>query len=132
MCTRGQKTREGAASAVRHRHIPDPCKTPDIPSPETRSPSKARGPHRTNRLNPRAVPKLAPGTHFDGNGLLLVVRPSGSRSWVQRLVVRGKRVDIGLGGFPTTSLSEARRAPSKTAASPATAATRANRKQRGR
>ena len=85
-------------------------KTPDIPAPETRSPTKAKGPHRTNRINPRSVPKLQPGTHVDGNGLLLIVRPSGSRSWVQRLVVRGRRVDIGLGGFPTTSLSEARRA----------------------
>ena len=85
-------------------------KTPDIQAPENPSPNKAKGPHRTNRLNPRSVPKLPPGTHIDGNGLLLIVRPSGSRSWVQRLVIRGRRCDIGLGGFPTTSLSEARRA----------------------
>ena len=85
-------------------------KTPDIPTPETPSPTKAKGPHKTNRLNPRSVPKLPPGTHVDGNGLLLFVRPSGSRSWVQRIVVRGRRIDMGLGGFPTTSLAQARRA----------------------
>ena len=44
----------------------------------------------------------------DGNGLYLLVRPTGSRSWVQRLVIRGQRRDLGLGGFPLVSLKEAR------------------------
>ncbi len=44
----------------------------------------------------------------DGNGLYLRVQPTGSRNWVQRIVIRGRRRDIGLGGFPLVSLREAR------------------------
>ncbi len=44
----------------------------------------------------------------DGNGLYLRVKPTGARSWVQRLVIHGRRRDIGLGGFPLVSLREAR------------------------
>ena len=51
-----------------------------------------------------------PGRHGDGNGLYLVVKPSGARSWVLRTVVRGRRCDIGLGGYPLVSLAEAREA----------------------
>ena len=51
-----------------------------------------------------------PGRHGDGNGLYLVVKPSGSKSWVLRTVVRGRRCDIGLGGYPLVSLAEARTA----------------------
>ena len=51
-----------------------------------------------------------PGRHGDGNGLYLVVKPGGSKSWVLRTVVRGRRCDIGLGGFPLVSLAEARTA----------------------
>ena len=45
----------------------------------------------------------------DGRGLYLVVRPSGSKSWVQRVTVDGRRTDIGLGGFPDVPLALARR-----------------------
>ncbi len=34
--------------------------------------------------------------------------PSGSKQWVQRLVILGKRRDIGLGGYPLVTLAEAR------------------------
>ena len=51
-----------------------------------------------------------PGRHGDGNGLYLVVKPSGAKSWVLRTVVHGRRCDIGLGGFPLVSLAEAREA----------------------
>ena len=44
----------------------------------------------------------------DGNGLYLNVKPTGARSWVQRLVIHGRRRDLGLGGFPLVSLREAR------------------------
>jgi integrase len=44
----------------------------------------------------------------DGGGLYLQVAPSGSRSWVLRTVVKGKRCDIGLGGVDLVSLAEAR------------------------
>jgi integrase len=49
-----------------------------------------------------------PGRYGDGNGLFLLVQPSGSKSWVQRIVVRGKRRDIGLGGTSVVTLAEAR------------------------
>ena len=49
-----------------------------------------------------------PGRHCDGNGLYLFVQPSGARSWVQRLVIRGRRRDFGLGSVALVSLSEAR------------------------
>ena len=51
---------------------------------------------------------LKPGMYGDGGTLYLDVAPSGSRSWIQRLVIGGKRKDIGLGGFPLVSLVEAR------------------------
>ena len=49
-----------------------------------------------------------PGRHHDGQGLYLQVDPSGARRWGQRIVIRGKRVDLGLGGYPLVSLTEAR------------------------
>ena len=36
------------------------------------------------------------------------MKPSGHKSWVQRLIVHGKRRDIGLGPFDLVSLAEAR------------------------
>ena len=48
------------------------------------------------------------GRHADGNGLYLVVEPSGNKRWIQRLTIRGRRTDLGLGGYPLVSLSEAR------------------------
>ena len=45
----------------------------------------------------------------DGRGLYLMVRKSGSKSWVQRVTVDGRRTDIGLGGFPDVPLALARR-----------------------
>ena len=43
----------------------------------------------------------------EGQGLYLDVQPSGSRGWIQRLVIRGRRSELGLGGFPLVSLKEA-------------------------
>lgn len=56
----------------------------------------------------RAVTK--PGIYGDGGTLYLRVAPGGSKSWIQRLAIDGKRRDIGLGGWPLTTLSEAREA----------------------
>ena len=50
-----------------------------------------------------------PGMHGDGGTLFLRVSPGGSKSWVQRVTIHGKRRDIGLGGFPVVSLEKARR-----------------------
>ena len=50
------------------------------------------------------------GRYCDGNGLYLQVHPTGSRNWVQRIIIRGRRRELGLGGFPLVSLAEAREA----------------------
>jgi integrase len=51
---------------------------------------------------------IEPGRYQDGDGLMLIVKPSGSRSWQVRVQVDGKRRDFGLGSASTTSLSDAR------------------------
>jgi hypothetical protein len=50
-----------------------------------------------------------PGRYNDGDGLLLVVKASGSKSWILRTMVRGKRTDIGLGGYPSRKRLSIRR-----------------------
>ena len=50
----------------------------------------------------------SPGRHGDGDGLYLNVSTSGTKSWVHRIVVGGRRRDIGLGAFPSVSLAQAR------------------------
>lgn len=50
----------------------------------------------------------APGRYNDGNGLQLVVKESGAKSWQLRIQVNGRRRDIGLGSFNVVSLAEAR------------------------
>lgn len=54
-----------------------------------------------------------PGRYADGNGLYLVVDPSGAKRWVLRTIVKGKRCDIGLGGLSLVSLAEAREEAAK-------------------
>jgi integrase len=54
------------------------------------------------------VKNAKPGRHADGGGLYLMVRPTGSRSWVLRAQKDGKRQDFGLGSAAIVSLSEAR------------------------
>ena len=49
-----------------------------------------------------------PGWYGDGGTLYLVIAPGGSKQWVQRITIHGKRHDLGLGGFPLGSLAEAR------------------------
>ena len=49
-----------------------------------------------------------PGRYGDGGGLYLNVAKSGSKSWVQRIAIDGRRRDVELGGFPGVSLAKAR------------------------
>ena len=49
-----------------------------------------------------------PGRYGDGGTLFLVVAPGGSKNWVQRVTISGRRCDIGLGGWPVVSLAKAR------------------------
>ncbi len=48
------------------------------------------------------------GRYGDGDGLYLNVRSGGSKSWILRAIVDGRRTDIGLGGYPATGLAQAR------------------------
>jgi integrase len=58
------------------------------------------------KLTALQVKNAKPGRHVDGQGLILLVRPEGSRSWVLRVQAMGKRRDFGLGS--TLTLTEAR------------------------
>ncbi|AXQ94004.1 DUF4102 domain-containing protein [Cereibacter sphaeroides] len=53
---------------------------------------------------------LEPGKYHDGGGLGLYLRvdANGSRFWVQRITIRGKRCELGLGSPPLVKLAEAR------------------------
>ena len=48
------------------------------------------------------------GRYEDGNGLGLVVSANGARRWLQRIIIQGKRRDLGLGSFDLVPLAEAR------------------------
>ena len=67
---------------------------------------------RQSALTARAVQTLKSKgraqRHRDGGGLYLLIAPRGSKSWVLRTVVKGKRCDIGLGSAALVSLAEAR------------------------
>ena len=63
-----------------------------------------------SKLTVLGVKKAGAGRHGDGGGLYLVVSDTGSRKWVLRIQVNGKRRDIGLGSATKVGLSEAREA----------------------
>ena len=73
--------------------------------------SKSKKPKRLTAHFCKRVPP-GPKVRFYGDahsyGLRLRVLPSGHKSWTQRLTVRGKRRDLGLGSFPLVSLEDAR------------------------
>ena len=68
-------------------------------------------PKIAKELTPLAVSKLKrTGLHAVGgiNGLGLKVMPAGTRAWVLRTVVAGKRREYGVGSYPTVTLASAR------------------------
>ena len=70
---------------------------------------KKRGPHRMGRLSALRVRNMKrPGLHADGGGLYLRVLPSGGKSWILRIMVRGRVHDIGLGSAQLVTLASAR------------------------
>ena len=72
-------------------------------------PGRKHGRHPDKALSAAFVrTATTPGRYCDGHGLYLLVLPSGARCWVQRLVIHGRRRELGLGGFPLVSLAEAR------------------------
>ena len=51
-----------------------------------------------------------PGIFCDEHGLILRVKPSGYKQWIQRLFIHGKRRELGLGPVRLVTLSQAREA----------------------
>jgi len=70
----------------------------------------------SGKLTKKLVENLGAGRHGDGNGLYLVVDPSGARRWIVRVVVKGAknkkgtplRTDFGLGGADIVTINQAR------------------------
>ena len=74
-----------------------------------RYPAKRKGRHPDRALTDSFCSTVAEaGQYADGNGLLLLVEPSGARRWIQRLVVNGRPRKLGLGSYKLVSLAEAR------------------------
>jgi integrase len=70
---------------------------------------KQKGSHPEKSLSAVKIRSLKqPGRYADGNGLYLVVDASGAKRWLLRIVVLGKRRDVGLGSTKLVSLAEAR------------------------
>src|SRR5206468_4513424 len=57
------------------------------------------------QLTTLKVKNAKPGRHGDGEGLYLLVKPSGARSWLLRIQQGGKRRDIGLGSVDLSNRS---------------------------
>ena len=76
------------------------CRRPEEPTAGGAIPTKA--------LSAAFVRSAPPGRHADGNGLYPFVQPTGTRSWVQRLVIRGRRRELGLGAATLVPLTKAR------------------------
>lgn len=77
-------------------------------SPAKRPPGKPKGRHPHKRLSAAFVRSAPAGRYCDGNGLYLYVQKTGTRSWIQRLVIRGRKRELGLGSVQLVSLAEAR------------------------
>ena len=75
----------------------------------------------------RAKSLAEPGLYRAGPTLYLRIAPGGSKSWIQRLTIEGRRHDLGLGGFPLVTLAEARALAYETGDSRALAAIRSPR-----
>ncbi|SEM69641.1 Arm DNA-binding domain-containing protein [Palleronia pelagia] len=68
------------------------------------------------KLIKKLVANLGPGRHGDGNGLYLVVDPSGARRWIARVTIKGQRnsrgkplrTDFCLGSAELVTLPQAR------------------------
>src|SRR5918993_2619958 len=64
---------------------------------------------KTKRLSARSISALTkPGRHSDGEGLYLIIDPSGAKRWAFIFRWGGKLKEMGLGGLSAVSLADAR------------------------
>lgn len=66
-----------------------------------------------HKLSASQVKNAAPGKYSDGGGLWLIKRNDGGAQWMLRVTVHGRRREMGLGGYPSVSLKDAREAASE-------------------
>src|SRR6516162_7196072 len=73
---------------------------------------KARGGHMTRMLGRLSAVRVQSvrqrGYYGDGGRLYLRVAPGGAKGWIFRYGGRGRRHDMGLGGYPAIGLAKAR------------------------
>jgi integrase len=62
-----------------------------------------------NRLTVGFLKSPPVGKHCDGAGLWLVKRDDGGAQWVLRVTIHGRRREMGLGGYPSLGLADARK-----------------------
>ena len=62
-----------------------------------------------NRLSAGFIRTAPVGKHCDGGGLWLIKREDGGAQWMLRVTVHGRRREMGLGGFPSVGLADARK-----------------------
>lgn len=71
--------------------------------------NKPTGRHKSQQLTVKAIDAISePGRYPDGGGLYLVADNKSAKRWLLRVMVQGKRTDIGLGSYQLVGLSEAR------------------------
>ncbi len=59
------------------------------------------------KLNPKQVENvIEPGTYEDGDGLRLIVKATGRKSWLLRFQLDGRRREMGLRPFYVTHLRD--------------------------
>ncbi|MDP3264219.1 MAG: tyrosine-type recombinase/integrase [Tabrizicola sp.] len=66
--------------------------------------------HVKDKLSAAFVASVtSPGRYLDGAGLFLQVDATGGKRWLQRLMVNGRRHDLGIGPADLVTLAEARK-----------------------
>jgi len=66
-----------------------------------------------NTLTQMRAKNLGEGKYADGQGLWLIKRSKTAGKWQLRIVIRGKRREMGLGRWPDVSIAEARERAAK-------------------
>ena len=77
-------------------------------TPAVRRKTKPKGRHPNNALSATFVLSAPPGRHCDGNGLYFYVQRTGTRSWIPRLVIWGRKRELGFSSVALVSLAKAR------------------------